>query len=362
MSARAPQSQRYGARVWRTFRHTQRAIVSLYIVGVLAVLALSADFIANDKPHYLSVRGESYFPVLLEYGVGLGVRSWPAELRNVDFYELAREADTAIWPPIPYSSTRVDIRSQPFKAPSSAHWLGTDHLGRDIAAGMLHGTRVSLTIGLVVVLIQATIGIALGALAGFYGGWIDLVISRFIEIMLGIPTFFLLLTVAAVFPPSIYLIMIILGLTGWTGIARYVRSEFLRVRALDFVEAARSLGGSDLRVMGRHVLPNSLAPVLVSMSFGVASAILSESALSFLGIGVPAHIVTWGSILSAARTNTFAWWLAVFPGAAIFLTVTVYNLIGDGLRDALDPKTALALEARGTEAAPVLQTPAVETA
>ena len=152
-------------------------------------------------------------------------------------------------------------------------------------------------------------------------------------------TFFLLLTVAAIFPPSIYLIMVILGLTGWMGIARFVRSEFLRVRAQDFVESARSLGSSDTRVMARHILPNALAPVLVSMSFGVASAILAESGLSFLGIGVPAHLVTWGSILSEARSNTFAWWLAVFPGFAIFATVTAYNLLGDGPRDALDPKT-----------------------
>jgi peptide/nickel transport system permease protein len=203
---------------------------------------------------------------------------------------------------------------------------------------MIHGARISLSIGFVVVAIQAAIGIVLGALAGYYGGWVDLVISRLIEMMLGIPTFFLLLTVAAVFPPSIYLIMIVLGLTGWTGIARYSRSEFLRCRSREFVEAARALGASDLRVMVRHILPNALAPVLVSMSFGVATAILAESGLSFLGIGVPADLVTWGSILSAARQNTFAWWLAVFPGAAIFATVTAYNLVGDGLRDALDPR------------------------
>jgi peptide/nickel transport system permease protein len=346
MSKRAasPASQRYAARVWRSFKRTPRAIVSFWIVVSLAVLALGADLIANDKPFYIHVDGATHFPIARSYGVSLGVVSWPEELRNVDFYELGRRAESVLWPPIPYSPTRVDIRSAPFQAPSGAHWLGTDHLGRDIAAGMLHGTRISLTIGLVVVAIQASIGIALGGLAGYYGGWVDLVISRLIELMLGIPTLFLLITVAAIFPPSIYMIMVILGLLGWTGIARYVRSEFLRLRAQDFVEAARSLGGSDLRVMVRHVLPNSLAPVLVAMSFGVASAILAESGLSFLGIGVPAHLVTWGSILSEARSNTFAWWLAVFPGAAIFLTVTVYNLMGDGLRDALDPKIVQTVE------------------
>lgn len=331
-------SEGYRSRVWREFKQNRRASLSLGIVLALALLALAADFIANDKPYYIELDGQSYFPITSEYGVTLGLWQRPARLLNVDFLELAKEAEVAYWPPIRHSATRVQL-SDVFQGMSSRHWMGTDRLGRDVAAGMIHGTRISLTIGLVVVAIQALIGILLGALAGYYGGWVDLLVSRFIEMMLGIPTFFLLITVAAIFPPSLYLIMVILGLTGWMGIARYVRSEFLKVRAMDFVEAARSLGVSDVRVMARHILPNALAPVLVSMSFGVASAILAESGLSFLGIGVPAHLVTWGSILSEARANTFAWWLAVFPGFAIFLTVTVYNLLGDGLRDALDPKS-----------------------
>jgi len=203
---------------------------------------------------------------------------------------------------------------------------------------MLYGTRISLTIGVVAVALYVSIGIVLGALAGYYGGWVDVALSRLFELMLGIPTFFLIITVAAIFPPSIYTIMAILGLTGWVGIARFIRGEFLKVRAQDFVTAARAIGASDGRVMFRHILPNAVAPVLVAMAFGVASAILLESGLSFLGIGVPQHLVTWGSILSASRASTFAWWLAVFPGAAIFVTVTAYNLLGDGLRDALDPK------------------------
>ncbi len=333
-------SERYVARVWREFKRNRSAIWSLRVIMLLALLALGADFIANDKPYYIEVEGKGYAPILIDYGVRAGLRKWPAPLLNADFYHLEEQTQSVYWPPVRYSPTRVEIRGDTFAPPSGEHWLGTDRLGRDVMAGMIHGTRISLTVGLVVVAIQAAIGISLGALAGYYGGWIDIAISRFIEMMLGVPTFFLLITVAAIFPPSIYLIMAILGLTGWMGIARYVRSEFLRVRAQDFVESARSLGGSDLRVMVRHILPNALAPVLVSMSFGVASAILAESGLSFLGIGVPAHLVTWGSILAAARANTFAWWLAVFPGAAIFITVTAYNLLGDGLRDALDPKVA----------------------
>jgi peptide/nickel transport system permease protein len=339
VSETGQRSEKYRARVWREFRQNRRALWSLRVVVALAILALLADFIANEKPLYMKLDGESYFPIVADYGVRLGIWRWPEPLLNADFRRLAEEAEVAWSAPIPHSATRIDLTGDVFAAPSRDHWLGSDQLGRDVAAGMVHGTRISLTIGLVVVGIQALIGILLGALAGYYGGWVDIAISRFIEMMLGIPTFFLLITVAAIFPPSIYLIMVILGLTGWMGIARYVRSEFLKVRAQDFVEAARSLGVSDLRLMLRHILPNALAPVLVSMSFGVASAILAESGLSFLGIGVPAHLVTWGSILSIARTNTFAWWLAVYPGAAIFITVTAYNLLGDGLRDALDPKT-----------------------
>ena len=335
MSARS--NERYLSRVWREFRRNRGALWSLRVVLALAVLAISADFLANDKPYWIEVDGDWYFPIVREYGVELGLMRWPAPLLNADFSRLGEE-HASVFPPIAHSPTRVRLQDA-FSAPSGNHWLGADRLGRDLAAGLIHGTRISLTIGLVVVGIQALIGIVLGALAGYYGGWIDILISRVIEIMLGIPTFFLLVTVAAIFPPSIYLIMTILGLTGWMGIARFVRSEFLRVRAQDFVESARSLGSSDTRVMARHILPNALAPVLVSMSFGVASAILAESGLSFLGIGVPAHLVTWGSILSEARSNTFAWWLAVFPGFAIFATVTAYNLLGDGLRDALDPKT-----------------------
>jgi peptide/nickel transport system permease protein len=339
-------SERYAARIWRAFQANPPARWSLRIVALLAALALTADFVASDKPYYLRVAGTSYFPLWIDLGVRLGVREWPEPLRNADFYVLARDAESVYWPPIPYSPTRVELRSRSFEPPSARHWLGTDQLGRDIAAGMVHGARISLTIGIVVVTIQAAIGIVLGALAGYYGGIVDLLISRFIEMMLGIPTFFLLITVAAVFPPSIYIVMVILGLTGWTGIARYARSEFLRCRSQEFVEAARSLGASDLRVMVRHILPNALAPVLIAMSFGVASAILAESGLSFLGIGVPADLVTWGSILAEARSNTFAWWLAVFPGAAIFVTVTAYNLVGDGLRDALDPRMSGARRAR----------------
>ncbi len=331
-------AQSAARRVWRELLRRKRAVFGLWVIGGLAALALFADLVANDKPYYLKLDGATHFPMAIELGVKLGLREWPPELVNQRFASLAERAEAAVWAPIPYDATEPDIMGGVFEPPSRAHWLGTDGIGRDVAAGMVHGVRVSLSIGLVVVAIQATIGILFGGLAGYYGGVIDLVLSRVIEVMMGIPTFFLILTVAATFPPSIYLIMAILGLTGWVGIARLIRGEFLKVRAMDYVAAARAIGASDARIMLRHVLPNAIAPVLVAMSFGVASAVLTESGLSFLGIGVPAQIVTWGSILSLAQENITAWWLAVFPGAAIFVTVTAYNLLGDGLRDALDPR------------------------
>ena len=205
-------------------------------------------------------------------------------------------------------------------------------------SGLLHGSRYALTIGLVSVGISMCIGLLLGALAGYFGGWVDLVLSRFFELWAAIPSFFLILTAAAFFPPSLFFIMIIIGLTSWVGIARLTRSQFLQVRSYDYVSAARSLGYSNSRIMFRHILPNAVGPILIPAAFGVAGAILAESGLSFLGVGVPAEAITWGSLLAGARSNAAAWWLVLMPGLAIFVTVTLYNLLGDGLRDALDPK------------------------
>jgi len=328
-------SESYARLVWRQYRHNWRAMVSLYGILALTFVAVFADFIANEKPYLVRVEGKTYAPILVDYAVSTGLMAQPAALRDLDYRNL--QDGHAWFPPIPYSPSRADLSQEAFAPPSARHWFGTDQLGRDVASGMVHGTRISLTVGIVVVTIQLTIGMLLGGLAGYYGGTADLVLSRLFEVMLSIPTFFLILTVAAVLPPSIYNVMVILGLTGWVDIARLVRGESLKLRSLDFVTAARGLGASTSAIMIRHLLPNGLAPVLVSASFGVASAILAESGLSFLGIGVPAGLVTWGSILAVSQQNTFAWWLAVFPGLAIFLTVTAYNLAGDGLRDALDP-------------------------
>ena len=298
-------------------------------------MALFADFIANDKPYYLEYRGKTYFPIFRSYIVGAKLGHWPAELLNVDFKKL--EGAKAIFPAIPYRPSNINLL-EPLESPSAKHWFGTDKLGRDIMAGMIHGSRISLSIGFIAVGIAVLIGVILGAIAGYFGSWVDLVISRLFEVMLSIPTFFLLITIAALLSPSIYLTMLIIGATSWVGIARFTRNEFLRIRNLDYVTSAIALGVSDRKVMFKHILPNALAPVIVSVVLGIAGAILVESALSFLGIGVPAELVTWGSILHEASTTTFAWWLAVFPGFAIFITVLAYYLVGEGLREVLDPR------------------------
>lgn len=230
----------------------------------------------------------------------------------------------------------VAERLQP---PGLHHLLGTDDLGRDVLTRVLYGARISLLVGFVAVGIATLIGVVLGALSGFYRGWTDTIVMRFVDIMLCFPTFFLILAVIAFLEPSIWNIMIIIGLTSWMGVARLVRAEFLSLRERDFVQAARALGASDRRLIFRHILPNALSPVLVSATLGVAGAILTESALSFLGIGVQPPTPSWGNMLIAGKqTLGTAWWLSVFPGLAILITVLGYNLLGEGIRDALDPR------------------------
>lgn len=232
----------------------------------------------------------------------------------------------------------IDV-SQRLLSPNWAHPLGTDDLGRDVLVRMLYGARISLLVGFVAVGISCLIGIVLGALAGYYGGWIDALLMRFVDIMLCFPTFFLILAVIAFLDPSIWNIMIVIGLTSWMGVARLIRAEFLSLRQRDFVLAAQALGASDARLIFRHVLPNAMSPVLVSATLGIAGAILTESALSFLGIGVQPPTPSWGNMLiTGKQTLGSAWWMSVFPGLAILVTVLGYNLLGEGIRDALDPR------------------------
>jgi peptide/nickel transport system permease protein len=232
--------------------------------------------------------------------------------------------------------TNVSLKLKP---PSFQHFLGTDQLGRDIFSRMLHGSRISLSVGFVAVAISIFIGILVGSVAGYYGGWVDSILMRFVDIMLCFPTFFLILTVVALLGPSIFNIMLVIGITSWMGTSRFVRAEFLSLRERDFVQAAKALGMGDRRIIFRHILPNALAPVFVTATLDVATAILVEAGLSFLGFGVQPPAPSWGNILTEGRTYIFdAWWLTLFPGFAILMTVLSFNLLGEGLRDALDPR------------------------
>jgi peptide/nickel transport system permease protein len=306
-------------------------MTGLVLVAFLGLVALLAPILANDRPVIMRYDGRYCFPAIREH----------ARLRNVEFEELVAsfgKGDFAVFAPVRYTATQYDLTER-LREPSKRHLLGTDDRGRDVLSRMIYGTRISLSVGFVAVGIYIAIGTVLGAIAGYYAGRVDMVISRFIEIMICFPTFFLIIAVIAFLPPSIYNIMIVIGITGWTGVARLVRGEFLRLKGEDFVTSARGLGATHFRIIFRHVLRNALGPVFVSATFGVAGAILIESALSFLGFGVPPPTPSWGDILSQSRQYIeFAWWLTVFPGAAIFLTITAYNLVGEGLRDAIDPR------------------------
>tara|TARA_B100000963_G_C22586615_1_gene653432 strand:+ start:158 stop:1498 length:1341 start_codon:yes stop_codon:yes gene_type:complete len=428
---------------WRQFKKNRAGLWSFYILIFLILIALFSPFIANKQPLYVSYGGETYYPAfqtLFNESYSDSAVNPETDIKEelvfnmVDWRRLKK--DFVVWPLIPYSPEQFDKYNTDFVGPNDdqahrahdgmrespwilRHHLGTDGLGRDVASGLIHGTKISLSVGVLSMGIASLIGIFFGAVAGFYGDtryklsrlrkyltfiglflgfyygflirtevmknafndgvfygsvsflWglciflvygfifnvlgkyirvkgylgqlvplkVDSYVSRLIEVLNSLPTLLLIITIAAILEErSMVILMVIIGATSWTGIARFTRAELLKIRELEYIQAAEVLGFSNWRIIFRHALPNGLAPVFVSIAFGVASAILAESSLSFLGIGVPEDIVTWGSLLSLGKEEFDAWWLVVFPGFAIFITITIYNLIGDSLRDSLDPK------------------------
>lgn len=237
-----------------------------------------------------------------------------------------------------YDPNEINLE-EALNPPSLRHIIGTDSLGRDLFSRMLFGARISLSVGFIAVGISVIIGVAVGSIAGYYGGVVDAVVSRLIDIMLCFPTFFLILSTIALLGPSIWNIMIIIGITNWMGISRLIRAEILSLKEREFIEAARAIGAGDIRIITRHLIPNGIGPVLVSATLGVAGAILLESGLSFLGLGVQPPQASWGNILTEAKaTLGVAWWLTLFPGLAILMTVLGYNLLGEGLREFFNPR------------------------
>lgn len=423
---------------WSQFKKNRPAYFSLWILGTLAMIALFAPIIANDQPLYANYKGHTLFPAFsFQNSYELKMEDGSSERIQLDIAKWKQmPLESVIWAPVPYAPNKSDFLNADFVAPSGKqyfespngemvdmpgrfrHRLGTNKKGEDVLAGLIHASRISLSIGLIAMGIATFIGLVLGAMAGYFGdsklrttrgqfytfifglvlayyyGFMirtdalsdaigtsgmallgqlllsflifglvcfgfyglgklvgklpllnternipmDSFISRLIEILISIPRMVLIISIAAVAKPSIINLMLIIGFTSWTGIARFTRAEFLKIKNLEYIQAGQSLGFSEARIIFKHALPNGVAPALVAIAFGVAAAILIESSLSFLGVGVPPDVVTWGSLISSGRENYSAWWLVIFPGIAIFITVAVYNLLGEGLRDATDPK------------------------
>ncbi|HKY62852.1 MAG TPA: ABC transporter permease [bacterium] len=333
----AESSPRYWGQVWTQFKRSPLNRLGMVVIAFLVAVAILAPLLANSEPFYVKYQDKVYLPILQKLWVTRKLNLYP-ELRDVDFAKWKADGAEFRHAPVPYSPDDYNLE-EILEPPSRYHWLGTDQQGRDVLSRLIHGSRISLSVGLVAVAIYTFIGIFLGSLAGYFGGRWDLWISRMIEIMICFPTFFLILSLVAVLGQDLLYIMIVLGLTGWTGIARLTRGEFLKLRNQDFVTACLSQGMPTRRILFRHLLPNAMAPVLVSATFGIAAAILIESSLSFLGFGVRPPTPSWGELLSQAKSAIdVAWWLTTFPGLAIFLTITAFNLVGEGLRDAVDPK------------------------
>ncbi len=355
-------SESYSARAWRKLRGHPSGMTGLVVVILLALLAMFAPLLANDRPIIAEYKDELVFPAFTTYvdawvpwqslrydlkSLEVGAGYFPfgdyyASLEDKTWKDVREspEMSFSVWPLVEWSPTQFDRDA--LKLPpdlNGPHLLGTDDQGRDVLARLLHGSVVAMLVGLVAQGIATSIGASLGILAGFKGGVIDLVLSRICEIVMCFPTFFLIIAVTAFLEPSIINIMVALGLVGWTNVFRLVRGEVLKTRGLEYVTAARALGMGSWRIMTRHVLPNSVAPVFVAVPFGIAAAVLTETSLSFLGFGDP-NVPSWGEIVQQGRNyvSQGLWHLTLFPGLCIFVTLTGFNLLGQGLRDALDPR------------------------
>jgi peptide/nickel transport system permease protein len=347
-----PRSPGFWAATWRQFRRQRLAMVALVYVLCMALVAIFSPAIAGTKPIVCKYKGSIYFPAFgyfnprWENSVFRTDRFrnvYPGNLETKDpdswaifplvYQDPIRRVRKSEWPEQPENPT------QDAGVPSRYNWFGTNRAGVDVFAQMVHGTRTALLVGFVSMGIASIIGVIVGGLSGYLGGWVDMVLSRVVEVVMCIPSLVLILALLAlVTKPTIWHVMAVLGITNWTSIARLTRGEFIRLREADFVTAARALGVGKIRIMMRHVFRNALAPVLVPVTFGIASAIIVESALSFLGFGAPPPNPSWGTLLSDGRNNMQMWWLILFPGLAIFFTVLAYNLIGEGLQEATDPR------------------------
>lgn len=362
------QGQGYWSIVWTQLKKNRPGMVGLAFIALVVLTAVFAPLIANDRPVVATYKGDLKFPAFTTYvDIWVPWGSVRSELKSFelteryfpfsDHYEelegrswkqaRAEEADAfglAVWPPVEWNPQQFDedaIKLSPGDeiAEAQGHLLGTDDQGRDVLARIIHGCVVATLVGVVAMGVATTIGLILGVLAGYLGGWTDLILSRIVEVVICFPAFFLIIAVISFLERSIVNIMLVIGLIRWTGIFRLVRGEVLKARGLDYVISARALGVPAWRVMFKHLLPNSVAPVFVSVAFGIAGAVLTESSLSFLGFGDPS-VPSWGEIIQQGRkyVSEGRQYLVIYPGIAVFVTLTAFNLFGQGLRDAMDPR------------------------
>ena len=344
-AAAIKKSPGFWRQVAKRYRRSRLGMFGISIILILFTAGFFAPMLANRQPIVCKYEGEIYFPAVIDTIHNLPFtskiirKSIPFRYESFDFKsEYNRErGDWAWWTPIPFGP--LELAARPLEGPSSTHWLGTDQSGRDVFARLLYGTAVSMRVGFISMTIATVVGLFLGCLAGYARGKTDYVISRLIEIVMCFPTFFIILSVLAWFPPRIENVMIVIGLTRWVGIARYARGEIMRLRESDFAVAARALGAGPARIIFRHLLPNAMAPVTVSITFGISSAILVEAALSYLGFGVQAPNPSWGTVLRSGYENLLtAGHMIPSASFAIFMAVLAFNLVGDTLRDVVDPR------------------------
>jgi microcin C transport system permease protein len=332
-------------RAWRRFRRNRLGFVSLVLFCVLVGVSLFAEVLSNDRPLVVRYEGKFYFPVFNDYSEKVFGGDFPTPADYLDPYirqRITTAGNWAIYPPNPYGYKTINYfaKDPSPAAPTRDNWLGTDDRGRDLLAQLIYGFRVSVLFGLALTVVGTVLGILAGAVQGYFAGKTDLLMQRFIEIWASMPDLYLLIIFSAILSPSVGLLLALLSLFGWMSLADYVRAEFLRNRQMDYVRAARALGVGNVRTMWRHILPNSMTPVVTFLPFRMSAAILALTSLDFLGLGVPPGTPSLGELLSQGKNNIDAWWISISTFCVLVVLLLLLTFMGDALRDALDPRKA----------------------
>ncbi|WP_408098708.1 ABC transporter permease subunit [Peredibacter sp. HCB2-198] len=325
---------------WRRFKSRKLAVASAWIILIACFFSFTAEFWANSRPLYLKYKDTTYFPVFKDYHPTLfGVEN--ALVMNYRNLELDEDrGDSVIWPVIQWNpfESNTEVMSYPSE-PTGENWMGTDDRGRDIFARLLYGLRYSMTYSILVWILTFVVGTILGGIMGYFGGRTDFWGQRIVEVLSTVPQFFLLIIIISIFKPTLFLLVILSSLFGWISISYYVRGEYLKNRKKEFVEAAKAIGAGHSRIFFKHLLPNSLSPIITFSPFVIAGNITALASLDYLGFGLTPPTPSWGELLNQAQKHfTEGWWLAVYPSLALFFTLTMLSLVGEGVRDAMDPK------------------------